>query len=157
MVRHVWRSSDGEFSIESVEGNTDLGDAAAEPVATSEEQPSEIQPAIDNEDVFPADEHEQTEEVKEVLVEDADAIEVEIQKLQVKIAELKAKKSKLSEGIEGETDLGDAAHVENEATEESAPAEEAPELTNDDSHPADEHQQAEEVKEVIVKQLNILH
>jgi cell division protein FtsB len=110
--------------MESVEGQTDLGDAAhVKNVATSENKPSEIQPSINNDDIFPNEEHAQTEEVKEVIVE----------------------------GIEGETGLGDAAHVENKATEKGAPAEEQPQMSNDDSHPAEEHQQAEEVKEVVVE------
>ena len=99
----------------------ELGDAAAQPVATSEEQPSEIKPEMDNEDSFPAEEHEQSEEVKEVIVE----------------------------GIEGETDLGDAAHVENEATSEEAPVEEKPELTNDDSHPAENTNKLKKLKKLL--------
>jgi len=111
------------FSIlEGVEGETDLGDAAAQPVALSKETPDEEQPAENNETLFPADEHEQAEEVKEVIVE----------------------------GIEGETDLGDAA-AQPVALSADVASEEQPAMDNDDSHPADEHDQAEEIEEVIVE------
>jgi hypothetical protein len=47
----------------------ELGSAAAEPVATSDSKAKELTPSITNKDVFPADKHEQTEEVKPVIVE----------------------------------------------------------------------------------------
>jgi hypothetical protein len=50
--------------LETVEGS-----AAAEPVATSDSKPKEHTPEIENKDVFPAEEHKQAEEVKEVIVE----------------------------------------------------------------------------------------
>jgi hypothetical protein len=49
-------------------GESELGSAAAEPVHT-EKAPKEHTPEIENSDVYPADEHEQAEEVEEVIVE----------------------------------------------------------------------------------------
>jgi len=51
---------------------SELGNAAAKPVHT-EEKPEEHTPEIENSDVYPADEHEQAEEVEEVIVESEDA------------------------------------------------------------------------------------
>jgi hypothetical protein len=45
-----------------------LGDEAAEPVHT-EKAPEEHTPKLDNKDIYPADEHQQAEEVEEVIVE----------------------------------------------------------------------------------------
>jgi hypothetical protein len=50
---------------------TELGSAAAEPVATSDAAAKEETPSVTNKDVFPADEHKQTEEVKEVIVQES--------------------------------------------------------------------------------------
>jgi hypothetical protein len=47
----------------------ELGSVAAEPIATSDAPAKEATPAVTNKDLFPADEHKQTEEVKEVIVE----------------------------------------------------------------------------------------
>ena len=66
--------------LEEIEGDTDLGDEAVEPVHDDEEPVAET-PEVENEDVFPEDEHAQAEEVEEVIVE----------------------------SVEGETDLGDEA------------------------------------------------
>jgi hypothetical protein len=49
----------------------ELGSAAAEPIATSDAPAKEATPDVTNKDLFPADEHKQTEEVKEVIVEAA--------------------------------------------------------------------------------------
>jgi hypothetical protein len=46
-----------------------LGSVAAEPVATSDAPAKEATPDVTNKDLFPAEEHKQTEEVKEVIVE----------------------------------------------------------------------------------------
>jgi hypothetical protein len=51
---------------------TELGSAAAEPIATSDAPAKEETPSVTNTDVFPADEHKQVEEVKEVIVESSD-------------------------------------------------------------------------------------
>jgi hypothetical protein len=47
---------------------SELGSAAAEPVHT-EEKPEEHTPEMENKDVFPADEHEQSEEVEAPVIE----------------------------------------------------------------------------------------
>jgi len=47
----------------------DLGSAAAKSVATTDSAAKEAAPTADNDKVYPADEHKQAEEVKEVVVE----------------------------------------------------------------------------------------
>jgi hypothetical protein len=63
---------------------------------------------------------------------------------------LKAISFVLKEGIEGSTDIGDVAvepvHDEGEAKEME------PVASNDDSHPADEHKQSEDLKSVEIKE-----
>jgi len=49
----------------------ELGAAAAEPVATSDANPVEHTPKIENTDTYPADEHKQAEEVKGLVIENA--------------------------------------------------------------------------------------
>jgi hypothetical protein len=107
--------------IESVlVGDTDLGDAAATPVHT-DAAPAEHTPEVTNDDVLPADEHKQAEDVKEVVVEN----------------------------VAGDTDLGDAAATPVHDT--TAEKEHTPDVKNDDVYTADSHEQAEEVKEVVVE------
>jgi hypothetical protein len=83
--------------------------------------PVEHTPEISNDEVYTTDSHEQAEDVKEVVVEN----------------------------VAGDTDLGDAA-AEPVHTDKAA-VEHTPELTNDDVYTSDEHEQAEEVDEVLVE------
>jgi hypothetical protein len=107
--------------IESVlVGDTDLGDKAATPVHDTAEA-KEHTPELTNDDVLPADEHKQAEDVKEVVVEN----------------------------IAGNTDLGKEAATP--VHDDSAEKVHTPDVDNADVFPADEHKQAEEVKEVVVE------
>jgi hypothetical protein len=54
-----------------IKESTELGSAAAEPIATSDAAAKEETPSVSNADVYPSEEHKQTEEVKEVIVEGA--------------------------------------------------------------------------------------
>jgi hypothetical protein len=103
--------------------STDLGDEAVEPVHDDKETEEKLTPEVENEDTFPEDEHQQSEEVKEVIVEE----------------------------VEGDTDLGDEA-VE-PVHDDKEPVADTPEVENEDTFPEDEHEQAEEVKEVIVEEV----
>jgi hypothetical protein len=47
----------------------ELGAAAAEPVATEEKEPKTLSVKVDNDSVYPADEHKQSEDVTPVVVE----------------------------------------------------------------------------------------
>jgi hypothetical protein len=107
--------------IESVlVGNTSLGDAAAEPVHDTTDA-KEHTPEVTNDDVLPADEHKQAEDVKEVVVEN----------------------------VAGDTNLGDAAAEP--VHDDSAEKEHTPDVENSDVYTSDEHKQAEDVKEVVVE------
>jgi hypothetical protein len=132
-----------EVIVEEFEDKTDLGDEAVEPVHDDEEPVAET-PEVENEDTFPEDEHEQTEELEEVVVESKKYSIKPGQSVREAILE------SLLEEFEGETDLGDEA-VE-PVHDDEEPVELAPETENEDTFPEDEHEQAEEVKEVIVEE-----
>jgi hypothetical protein len=57
-----------ELQMVSLFEEVELGDAAAEPVH-SDEKPKEHTPEIDNEDVYSSEDHQQAEEVAEVVIE----------------------------------------------------------------------------------------
>jgi hypothetical protein len=63
---------DKKEQTSTVKEGAELGSAAAEPVATSEAPAKEHAPELDNKDVFPAEEHKQVEEVKEVVVQESE-------------------------------------------------------------------------------------
>jgi hypothetical protein len=146
----------------------ELGSAAAEPIATSDAPAKEATPDVTNKDVFPADEHKQTEEVKEVIVEGKKLGSVaakptatskntkpEDKKIVIKNVNLfpssEHKQTTENKGIVvKESELGSAA-AEPIATSDAPAKEATPEVTNKDLFPAEEHKQTEEVKEVIVE------
>jgi hypothetical protein len=104
----------------------ELGEVAAEPVH-DDKAAVEHTPEVTNDDVLPADEHKQAEDVKEVVVEN----------------------------VAGDTDLGEVAaepvHDDKDAVEHT------PEVTNNDVYTSDDHQQAEEVDEVLVESVASLN
>jgi len=74
----------GTYVIES------LGTAAAEPVATEEKEPKTLSVKVDNDSVYPADEHKQSEDVTPVVVEG-----------RVNLAKLEAKNAKKAKEYAG--------------------------------------------------------
>ena len=95
--------------------------------ATVEKEPAELTDDSDNKDVYPADEHEQKEDVGEVVVKE-------------------------SEQVAAGPELEAAKELDNEATVEKEPAELTDDSDNKDVYPADEHEQKEDVGEVVVKE-----
>jgi hypothetical protein len=68
----------------------ELGAAAAEPVATEEKEPKTLSVKVDNDSVYPADEHKQSEDVTPVVVEG-----------RVNLAKLEAKNAKKAKEYAG--------------------------------------------------------
>jgi hypothetical protein len=143
---------------------TDKGDAAAEPVATNDTDGETKEPDTDNKDVYSKEEHEEKEEVKEIVVENNKAaIQVQIDQLVQRAAiasgtaaqdnindqikRLEAQKAALTEEV---TDKGDAA-AKPEATKEGEGSSQEPKEDNAGIYPSDEHEEKEEVKEIVVE------
>ena len=118
-------------SVSQVAAGPELGNAAElKNEATDDKKPEEMASEKDNKDVYPADEHKQAEEVEGVVVKE---------------------ESQVAAGPE----LGNAAELKNEATDDKKPEEMASEKDNKDVYPADDHNQAEDVEGVVIKEWDI--
>ena len=110
-----------------------------------------------NTEVYPSDEHEQTEEVKEVVVTEGmndEQLKEALLKAGYKTTELDEALAELKEELAGpsiEQAGNEEAVVEQDATKEEVKADDA-EQTNTDVYTSDEHEQTEEVKEVEIKE-----
>ena len=93
--------------------------------ATEENKPEASVEGKDNQDVYPTDEHKETEEVKEVVVE--------------------------SDQVAAGPELKEPKELENEATEEREPGTMEQNVGNKDVYDAPEHKEVEEVVEVVVE------
>jgi hypothetical protein len=115
--------------------------------ATEDSHGKSLKVSFGNKDIYPADQHEQAEEIEEVIVESYTREEL----------------IELFEALNLDTDkytfeylaeeLGFAAAEPVHGSE--SPKEHTPEFENSDVFPADEHEQAEEIEEVIVESQNL--
>ena len=98
-----------------------------ENVATEESKPEVSAEKVDNQDVYPADEHKETEEVKEVVVE--------------------------SDQVAAGPELKEPKELENEATEEREPKEDNLEKDNQDVYCDEVHDETEDVAGLVIESI----
>jgi hypothetical protein len=123
--------------------------------ATKENQPELYKVQLGNEDVYTKDSHKEVEEIKEVIVENYLYSEEELMDLfeELDLDTEKYNFEFLAEelGFVEATSKGEIAHKDNEATNEGKPDSKEPDTDNVDVYPSDEHEEDEEVKEVVVE------
>ena len=139
---------------------TTKGDAAhVGNEATDEGKPEVLKIQIANKEVYASDEHEEEEEVEEVIVEGKIYSKSQLEKLFEKL-DLDTNKytfNYLVEQLNFElleddvTSKGDVAKTDNEATDEGDAETAEPDTDNEDIYPTDEHDEDEEVEEVVVE------
>ena len=142
--------------LESLKGEV----AKTDNEATKEQTPEVYKVQLSNTNIFPAEDHEEKEEVKELIIEDKDYTETELKALFEEL-ELDTNKYTFSylaeelgfELLEDEvTSKGEVAKTDNEATKETEGTTAAPSSDNKDTFGSDEHEQKEEIEEVIVEE-----
>jgi len=134
--------------------------------ATKSEAPEAKPEVIASTDVYPTDEHKETEEVKPVEVAEAVSREKEpsakelkhIEKVgaekyakegaeKIPTKQLKEEESQVAAGPE----LGAGAELKDEATKPETPVAAAPAVASTDVYPTDEHKQLEDVIDVVIE------
>ena len=127
--------------------------------ATKEEAPEVYTVKLSNDEVFPTEDHEEKEEVKELIIEDKLYSEEELKALfeELDLDTDKYTFSYLAEELgfdllEDEvTSKGEVAMTDNEATKEVEGEKVKPTENNDIIFPAKDHKEVEEIEEVIVE------
>jgi len=122
----------------------EVGEAAAEPVHDDSE-PEELEPKVDTEDVYPSEDHEQAEEIDEIIIEGKKYLRKDLIQL-FENFNLNTHKYTIEYLLE---ELGEVA-VE-PVHDDSEPEELEPEVETEDVYPSEDHEQAEEIEEVIVE------
>jgi len=124
------------------------GEVAAEPVATEEKQPEELKPEIKNDDILPANEHKEVEEIEEVVIESEKLYSRDELVSLFESLDLDTHKYTVDYLAE---ELGfEEIFSGSDQTEIDAPA-----LENDDIFSDEEHEESEEVEEVVVESVSV--
>jgi hypothetical protein len=138
---------------------TSKGDIAkTDNEATKENQPELYKVQLGNKEIYTKDSHKEVEEIKEVIVESYSEEELAELFENLGLDTDKYTFNYLAEQLGFEvldeeelTSKGDIAKTDNEATDEGDAETAEPDTDNEDVYPTDEHDENEEVEEVVVE------